>query len=358
MQGRRVPLLRRAPDGGGADHLVKHVFPAVPVCQWVLSLPLRVRFLAARDPALASRLLDLFTRAVFAWQRRSARRTGVVDPRTGGVTAIQRFGGALNLNVHFHTLVPDGVFALGEEGPARFVALPPPGDEDVAAVLERIVRRVAKALAERAEELDEGADALTSLQAAEVDRRTRFPDPLQHARRSAFLDGFSLHAGVRVHGNDREGLERLCRYVLRPPLALHRLSRGEEGALLYRMKRPRGGSRLLLLTPCQLVGKLATLVPPPRVHGVRYHGVFAPHSKVRSRVVPADAMPAARTPESTPGQAQASLEGRLARRRPSARTPPTASPGQSSSRRCSRWTCWSARSAAGGWSSSRSSRRG
>ena len=130
--------------------------------------------------------------------------------------------------------MPDGAFELGEEGSARFVALPPPGDEDVAAVLERIVRPVAKALADRAEELDEAADALTSLQAAEVDRRTRFPDPFQHGRRSAFLDGFSLHAGVRVHGNDREGLERLCRYVLRPPLALSRLSRGEAGILLYR----------------------------------------------------------------------------------------------------------------------------
>jgi hypothetical protein len=60
--------------------------------------------------------------------------------------------------VHFHTLVPDGVFELEEEGPARFVALPPPGDEAVAAVLERIVRRAAKVLAARIE--DEG-EALT-----------------------------------------------------------------------------------------------------------------------------------------------------------------------------------------------------
>ncbi len=74
--------------------------------QWVLSFPRRVRFLAARHPRLASRLLDLFTRAVFAWQRCAARGLGAADPRTGGVTAVQRFGGALNLNVHFHTLIP------------------------------------------------------------------------------------------------------------------------------------------------------------------------------------------------------------------------------------------------------------
>ena len=80
------------------------------------------------------------------------------------------------------------------------------------------------------------ADALTALQAAEVDRRLRFSDPFKHARLSAFLDGFSLHAGVRLHGNARAGLERLCRYALRPPFALQRLSKGEDGRLVYRMK--------------------------------------------------------------------------------------------------------------------------
>ena len=88
----------------GADHLVRNVLPAVPMRQWVLSFPRQVRFLAARRPALASLLLDLFTRAVFAWQRRAARRLGVSDPRTGGVTAVQRFGGALNLNDRAHYL--------------------------------------------------------------------------------------------------------------------------------------------------------------------------------------------------------------------------------------------------------------
>ena len=173
------------------------------------STPRRVRFLAARRPALASRLLHLFTRAVFAWQRRSARRLGVAEPRTGGVTAIQRFGSSLNLNVHLHSLVPDGVFVLDGDGPATFFALPPPRDEEVEAILRRIVRRTAKALVGLEEDLGCEADALAALQAAEVDRRMRYSDPFPHVRRSAFLDGFSLHAGVRIHGNDRAGLERL-----------------------------------------------------------------------------------------------------------------------------------------------------
>ncbi len=70
---------RRMEDG--ADHLVRNVLPPVPVRQWVLSFPRRVRFLAARHPALASRLLDVFTR----WSPRRTRWPPSRPPRwTGG----------------------------------------------------------------------------------------------------------------------------------------------------------------------------------------------------------------------------------------------------------------------------------
>lgn len=284
---------RRMEDA--ADHLAHDVFPAVPVRQWVLSLPRGLRFQAARHPAVAARLLDLFTRAVFAWLRRKGRALGVDDPRTAGCTAVQRFGGALNLNVHFHTLVPDGVFDLADPAEVRFVKVKGPSDEEVAAILTRVIRRAARA-GLLGTELPDGdtEDALAALQAAEVERRLRFPDPFRHARRSAHLDGFSLHAGVKIHEHDREGLERLCRYAMRPPLAMHRLSPGPDGTLVYRMKRPRGGSLFLVLTPDDLVARLATLVPPPRTHALRYHGLFAPHCKDRGRVVPAGPGPGCR----------------------------------------------------------------
>ncbi len=61
------------------------------------------------------------------------------------------------------------------------------------------------------EEVESEADALAALQAAEVDRRLRFPDEFRRSRYRAvaFLDGFSLHAGIRIHGSDRDGRERL-----------------------------------------------------------------------------------------------------------------------------------------------------
>jgi hypothetical protein len=282
-------LETQPPNEGGARQLAEHVFPDVAVRQWVLSFPRPVRFLAARSRAVATRLLQVFTGVLFSWMRRSARRLGVAEPRTAGVTAIQRFGGAPNLNLHFHTLVADGVFDLRGSGLARFVSTPGPSPRELDALLERIVRRVV-ALLEKEEhgvELDE----LAQLQAAEVEQRARHPEPFEQSRHSAFLDGFSLHAGVRLHARDREGRLRLCRYLLRPPLALERLSPGEGDGLLYRMKRPRGNSLWLSLSPEQLLRKLASLVPPPRSHSVRYHGLFAPAARERHRVVPAPPCP-------------------------------------------------------------------
>src|SRR4051812_16407661 len=93
-----------------AAHLVGHVLPVAPYRQWTLSVPWRLRMRLARDPALLSKVLGIFVRAVARWQRAQARRAGLRRVAPGAVTAIQRFGSALNLDVHFHTLVPDGVF--------------------------------------------------------------------------------------------------------------------------------------------------------------------------------------------------------------------------------------------------------
>ena len=107
-------------------------------------------------------------------------------------------------------------------------------------------------------------------------------------KQAAYLEGFSLHAGVHLHGNDREGLARLCGYGARPALSLDRLSALPDGRLAIQMKRPLAdGSHELRLEPVELLRRLATLVPPPRAHLVRFHGTFAPASKWRSEIVPA-----------------------------------------------------------------------
>ena len=159
-----------------------------------------------------------------------------------------------------------------------------PGDEELEAILRRIVVRLLHLLRPRAEGMgDEQPDALSSAQADALLVPIAAPqDPSRRKRHSAFLEGFSLHAGVHLHANDREGLERLLRYGARPPLSLARLAQLPDGRLAYRLKRPVADDRqVLVLQPTELLRRLATLVPPPRHHLCRYH---TPRFVRRSRI--------------------------------------------------------------------------
>ncbi len=105
---------------------------------------------------------------------------------------------------------------------------------------------------------------------------------------AARAGGFSLHAGIDIAPNQRPKLERLCRYVSRPPVATERMSLTSSGHVRYQLKTPyRDGTTHLVIEPLDLMARLAALVPPPRMHLTRYHGVFAPHSKLRAAVTPA-----------------------------------------------------------------------
>jgi hypothetical protein len=289
---------------GTATHLIDHVIPHVPVRQWVLSLPQWARFLLARDPALITRALQIFLAEVFKSHRRRARAEGAVEPVCGAVTMVQRFGSALNLNVHFHSIVVDGVFVRMDDGAVRFLALPAPSDEVLKEVLRRVEARLTKLLRplRRASEDDaRPLDALGYAQAESITglglRRGAVRQPKKHA---ALLNGFSLHNGVHLHANDREGLAHLCGYGARPALSQQRLSLQDDGSLLLRFKRQLHDGRTgLTLAPTELLRRLAALVPPPRAHLVRFHGVFGPASSWRAAVVAGAAADPSQAP-STP----------------------------------------------------------
>jgi hypothetical protein len=87
-----------------AADLVDRVLPEAPVRQWVLTLPYALRYRCAYDARLTSEVLRAFIRALFAELRRRVRRQwGVRAEQCGAVTFVQRFGSALDLNVHFHS---------------------------------------------------------------------------------------------------------------------------------------------------------------------------------------------------------------------------------------------------------------
>jgi hypothetical protein len=293
-----------------AAHLVDRVIPEVPVRQWVLTVPFALRYRMAYDASLTTAVLREFVRAVFASLRKRARGRGPSRRRrAGAITFIQRFGDALNLNVHFHTLVLDGIYERYGEPGMRFRALPPPTDAEVAEVVARIARRVERVLARRGlgpepPELDPLVDdqpLLAGLAAASVRglagsgrQLTRRGDRVdaEHlsdptGSRCAAAGGFSLHANVAVPARDRKRLERLARYMARPPLATDRLEEMPDGRLLYRLRHVwRDGTAEIVFSPEELLQRLVPLVPAPGAHLVRYHGVLAPCASWRDRVVP------------------------------------------------------------------------
>ena len=222
------------------------------------------------------------------------------------MTFVQRFGSALNLNVHLHTVVPDGTFAIQDR--ASFVSLSPPTTDENETLLLRVVSRVRRCVARgRNANDDVPLDTLDELRAASAAERSTGAFVGRTGRYEAFFEGFSLHCGVRLYENDREGIERLCRYGARGPLTLGRLSHDGGDVYRYRMKRTVRGRDELVMTGKELVRKLAILVPPPRVHQVRFHGVFAPNAKHRAQVVPG------RTREPAPGQEPAKAKTEPAR---------------------------------------------
>jgi len=89
--------------------LVDEVLPQRPMRQWVLSVPYQLRFLFASQPKIMSQSLGIVYRAIASYITKQAGCTKA-SSQTGAVTLIQRFGGAVNLNVHFHMLFLDGVF--------------------------------------------------------------------------------------------------------------------------------------------------------------------------------------------------------------------------------------------------------
>ena len=280
-----------------AAHLVDCVLPEVPIRQWVLTLPYPLRYRCAYDAKLTSQVLRAFLRALFAELRRRGRAHG---ESPGAVTFIQRFGSALNLNVHFHTLALDGVYSRDDGMATRFQPLPPPSSSEVARVLAGTARRITRLLETRTDgdedALARDAPLLATLAAASLrtriatgphagERWRRLGDRLEPRDEDSDPEasprvpqhgGMSLHADVAVPARDRRRLERLCRYVARPALAVDRLEARPDGRLAVRLKtRWRDGTTHILMERHELLERLVPLIPPPRAHQVRYHGLCA-----------------------------------------------------------------------------------
>ena len=294
-----------------AAHLVDHVFPEVPVRQYVLTFPFPLRFLLAAQPDTLTQVLAVVQRGITTFVVQRCGLTVSSGARTGAVTLIQRFGSALNLNPHLHMLFLDGAYIVRGKPPVFHRARRPDGEE-LNDLLETLSQRIVRVLERRGllvadpqhPHLDlEPDSSLDHLQAASITYRIAIGPhagrkaltlysmpPLDEAPNNPMLAriaGFSLHAATVCEAWQRSRLERLCRYITRPPIATKRLSVDNQGRIIYRYKQPfRDGSTHVVLEPLDFIARLAALVPRPRLNLTRFHGVFAPNFKHRQRIVP------------------------------------------------------------------------
>ena len=188
------------------------------------------------------------------------------DAETGVVTFIQRFGSALNLNIHLHMRVPDGAWRF-VNSKAHFERASAPTDANIERLVARLIRRITRCLVRAGVLVLEGeqpyldvdtdpGDALAGLAAAAVryriavgplagqrTMRLGVPTPSESlaptpGALTASHDGFSLNAAVACGVGEPDKLERLCRYMARGPIAQERLSVDGDGLVVLELKRP------------------------------------------------------------------------------------------------------------------------
>ena len=95
------------------------------------------------------------------------------------------------------------------------------------------------------------------------------------------------HAAVRCDADEFQRLEQLCRTITRPVLSNERVQINAAGQVVLQLKTAwRDGTTHIVMSPLELMQRLAALVPRPRLHLIRFHGGLALNAKLRAMVVP------------------------------------------------------------------------
>src|SRR5262244_878678 len=133
-----------------AAHLVACVIPWAPTRQWVVSVPIPLRYWMSSSKELTAQMQTIIRTTIAQYYVNQAVKRGVARQQVqpGSVTFIQRFGSALNLHVHFHCVFLEGVYLerTDQGRKPRFVTAEPPTDADIAAVVHKISQRVIRKL--------------------------------------------------------------------------------------------------------------------------------------------------------------------------------------------------------------------
>jgi hypothetical protein len=237
--------------------LCEEVLEEVGHAQWVFVMPkmLRPYFLHHRE------LLGGLARS--AWEtvlELMVAGTGEESLRPGMVAVVQTAGDLANWHPHVHALVSRGGWTRDWQWfPLAYV------DERAAELLFR--HKVMRML--------QGEGLLT-------EERTELLLSWRHT-------GFSVHNRVRVEPEDQPAVERLARYIMRPPISLERMQWSEDGEVLYQPKgghegrsRPPGDAAEAF-DPAEFLARVIMHIPEPRRHLVRYYGWYSNVSRGKRR---------------------------------------------------------------------------
>jgi hypothetical protein len=212
-----------------AAHVTDRVLPAVPVRQWVLSLPFEIRKLCAFRADVAVAAARMFVEAIAGELRRELSRDAAEH---GALVFVQRLGCSLNLNFHLHVLVLDGLFVPDEASPPGLVFHDTgrPAPEMLERVIQRVRERMVRWLRKKrllddrpAEERPDETAQPTALEACaeaalqhgaftkieadgalRADGDSRF-QPKRRGPLTAEIDGFNVQAAVRIEADDDAG---------------------------------------------------------------------------------------------------------------------------------------------------------
>lgn len=281
----------------GARDLVQRVLPHVRIRQWTFSLPFvaRVRLAFDHDRVLA--LWRIAHAEIDRRYRRLARKAGIAAPHGGSLLVIHRAGSDLKVNLHFHSLFLDGCYVAN----GQFWTAPAPSAAEVEKILARIILRAERLFGDDVQrEPDDDEQAIERAYALSTRGERHGPEALlteegdPHdfgvqlpTRRKARLGEWDLDAEVAVDEHDRERLEHLCRYLLRPPLALDRLTLLDDGRVCIELRRAWADRTThVTMSPDAFIARLATLVPRPRRNTTVYFGVLAANATGRHDIVP------------------------------------------------------------------------
>jgi len=239
-QAKRAALL--------GEKVVGEVVAPVAHRHVVFTVPKALRGLFERE----RRLLGLLSRSAYESVRRTwATGFGERGAVPGMVASIQTFGSYANFHPHIHALVTNGVVT----GEGEWLPLP----EWTPGVIEEVFRRLVVRGLVKAQRLSE-----------------EFREVLLGWERS----GFSVYGEQVVWEGEEERLERVVRYMVRPPLAVGGVEETEEGRVRVETPvDPRTGKRGLELDALEWMHALGRQVPDPRQHMVRYYGLYANRSR-------------------------------------------------------------------------------